>query len=115
MSNCDRKFDFVKKSMEDSSFVFHLASRAYGIGYSRNNHVQTLLHNEKITNNLINVFSTNKPKKILIVSSSCIYSDNGPDIISEDENFTSLSDSEREFFLFFIYFEKGPVNLIISF
>ena len=43
------KFDFAKQSMEDGTLFFILASRAYGIGYSRNNHVQTLLHNEKIT------------------------------------------------------------------
>ena len=37
--------------------------------------------------------SKSKPKKFLIVSSSCIYSDNGPNIISEDENFNGVPET----------------------
>ena len=44
-------FDFCKKAFYKCDHVYHLASRAFGIGY--NNHLETLLHNEKITNNLI--------------------------------------------------------------
>ena len=77
--------EFVKKALEGIDIVYHLASRAYGIGYSKSNHTNILLHNERITNNLIDVFKSKKPEKILIVSSSCVYSDVGPDVISEDE------------------------------
>ena len=41
------------------------------------------MHNEKITNNLLEVFENSKPYKILVTSSSCVYKDNGPDLISE--------------------------------
>ena len=63
--------------------IYHLASRAYGVGYSSKNHIETLIHNEKITNNLLEVFEESKPYKILITSSSCVYMDEGPDLISE--------------------------------
>ena len=76
-------FNFTYKALGDCDIIFHLASRAYGIGYSKNNHTNILLHNERITNNLITTFTQKKPKKILVVSSSCVYDDNGPDIIAE--------------------------------
>ena len=41
------------------------------------------MHNEKITNNLLEVFENSKPYKILVASSSCVFKDNGPDLISE--------------------------------
>ena len=81
------KIKLVKGNLEDKSFcmnvlkgfdqVFHLASRAYGIGYSEKNHLKLLIHNENITNNLIHAFRKFKPKEILIVSSSCVYDENG--------------------------------------
>ncbi len=77
-------FDFVKNAMKDAKIIFHLASRAYGIGYSQNNHVLSLIHNEKITLNLLEYFSHNPPENLLVTSSSCVYSDDGPEIISED-------------------------------
>ena len=67
-----------------SKIIFHLASRAYGIGYSQNNHLMSLIHNEKITNNLLEYFTKKPPERLLITSSSCVYSDDGPDIIAED-------------------------------
>ena len=64
--------------------IYHLASRAYGIGYSSKNHIETLLHNEKITNNLVEVFTESKPENVLIASSSCVYKDGGPDTVQKD-------------------------------
>ena len=72
-----------KKSLANAKNVYHLASRAYGVGYSSINHVETLLHNEKITNNLLEVFENTKPRNLLITSSSCVYKDEGPETISE--------------------------------
>ena len=43
----------ARKSLKNAKNIYHLASRAYGVGYSSKNHVETLLHNEKITNNLL--------------------------------------------------------------
>ena len=73
----------AKKSLKYAKEVYHLASRAYGVGYSSKNHIETLLHNESITNNLLEIFDETKPKKVLITSSSCVYMDEGPDSLSE--------------------------------
>ena len=73
----------AKKTLANAKEIYHLASRAYGVGYSSKNHIETLLHNEKITNNLLETFEETKPNKILITSSSCVYSDEGPDSLGE--------------------------------
>ena len=77
----------AKKVLSKAKDIYHLASRAYGVGYSSKNHIETLLHNEKITNNLLEVFEETKPNKILIASSSCVYEDDGPDLIGERDLF----------------------------
>lgn len=74
---------YARKALSGAKTIYHLASRAYGVGYSSKNHLETLIHNEKITNNLLEIFETTKPKKVMIASSSCVYMDNGPDLISE--------------------------------
>ena len=73
----------VKKALKNAKNIFHLASRAYGVGYSSKNHIETLIHNEKITNNILEVFEKTKPDNLLITSSSCIYMDEGPETIGE--------------------------------
>ena len=73
----------ARKSLKNAKNIYHLASRAYGVGYSSKNHVETLLHNEKITNNLLEIFEETKPEKLLLASSSCVYEDHGPQIINE--------------------------------
>ena len=70
--------------LKDCRIFFHLASRAYGIGYSKNNHSKIFLHNEKITNNLISSLSKIKIDYFQCVSSSCVYDDNGPEKIKEE-------------------------------
>ena len=85
--NIKNKVNIIKGNLEDKNFcknafngfdhIYHLASRAYGIGFSEKNHLNLLIHNETITNNLLEVFKKLKPKKILVVSSSCIYDENG--------------------------------------
>ena len=69
----------TKKHLSKARNIFHLASRAYGVGYSSKNHIETLLHNERITNNLLETFQETKPHNLLITSSSCIYMDEGPE------------------------------------
>ena len=68
----------------DCRIFFHLASRAYGVGYSKKNHSKILLHNEKITNNLIAALDKIKVDYFQCVSSSCVYDDNGPKKILEE-------------------------------
>lgn len=77
----------ARKALVNAQNIYHLASRAYGVGYSSKNHIETLIHNEKITNNLLEVFENSKPIKIMITSSSCVYMDHGPDLISERKLF----------------------------
>jgi len=66
-----------------ADIVFHLASRAYGVGYSSKHHYEMLSHNERITNNVLDCLRRNPPKQLLVTSSSCVYSDDGPDTIPE--------------------------------
>ena len=49
--------DAMQRALDGADVVFHLASRAYGIGYSSANHVLLLRHNERITNNLLEVLA----------------------------------------------------------
>ena len=70
--------------MKDCRVFFHLASRAYGIGFSKKNNKQIFSHNEKITNNIISSLDKLKINYFQCVSSSCVYDDNGPKQIKEE-------------------------------
>lgn len=74
---------FAMESLGDAEIVFHLASRAYGIGYAQGHHLETMVHNERITNNLVAALAVSRPKHLTIASSSCVYSDCGPDTVAE--------------------------------
>lgn len=74
---------FTREALADAEVVMHLASRAYGIGYSEDHHLATLVHNERITNNLIVTLADVRPRHVLIASSSCVYRDDGPESLSE--------------------------------
>jgi UDP-glucose 4-epimerase len=73
----------MKHAIEDADIVFHLASRAYGIGYSAGNHLSLLQHNESITNNLLDALVNRPVEHLLVTSSSCVYPDDGPDSVPE--------------------------------
>lgn len=75
--------DFSIESLADAEVVFHLASRAYGIGYGKGHHLETMVHNERITNNLVAALAVHRPKHVVIASSSCVYCDDGPDTVAE--------------------------------
>jgi len=77
----DSSFSF--EALSDAEVIFHLASRAYGVGYSKGNTIEILRHNEAITNNLFNVVEKISPEYILVSSSSCVYSDEGPELLKE--------------------------------
>lgn len=80
--------DVMKRALDGADVVFHLASRAYGIGYSAGNHLAILEHNERITNNLLHVLARAPVQHLLVTSSSCVYPDEGPDTIPELPIFT---------------------------
>jgi UDP-glucose 4-epimerase len=73
----------MARALDGAEFVFHLASRAYGIGYSSQNHLALLQHNERITNNLLEALVRRPVEHLLVCSSSCVYPDEGPDTIAE--------------------------------
>lgn len=70
-------------SLKDAEMVFHLASRAYGVGYGKGHHLEILQHNERINNNVLDAVAVHRPEHILVASSSCVYDDRGPDTIPE--------------------------------
>jgi nucleoside-diphosphate-sugar epimerase len=78
----------MESALDGAEFVFHLASRAYGIAYSDANHLQILEHNERVTNNLIAVLARRQIKYLQVASSSCVYPDDGPDTVTELPTFT---------------------------
>lgn len=73
----------MARALDGADVVFHLASRAYGIGYSSQNHLALLQHNERITNNLLDALIARPVEHLVVCSSSCVYSDDGPDTIAE--------------------------------
>jgi UDP-glucose 4-epimerase len=73
----------MARALDGADVVFHLASRAYGIGYSSQNHLALLAHNERITNNLLDVLGARPAEHLLVCSSSCVYPDDGPDTVAE--------------------------------
>ena len=78
----------MERALDGAENVFHLASRAFGIGYSDGNHLRMLEHNERVTNNLINVLARRPVAHLLVTSSSCVYPDDGPDTVAELPLFT---------------------------
>ncbi|KZB70926.1 MULTISPECIES: NAD-dependent epimerase/dehydratase family protein [Thalassospira] len=72
--------------------VYHLASRAYGVGYSSRHHLDMLEHNERLTNNVLRAARVRGVKRMLITSSSCVHRDDGPDTVGE----LALFDGEPE-------------------
>jgi nucleoside-diphosphate-sugar epimerase len=75
--------DFAAEALAGCAVVFHLASRAYGVGYSHGRHTEILQHNERITNNLLEAAARHRPDRLLVTSSSCVYDDHGPDTVPE--------------------------------
>lgn len=63
--------------------VYHLASRAYGIAYSRNHHLDVISHNEEVTNNVLSALRRIETKGVTIISSSCVHKDGGPETTPE--------------------------------
>lgn len=79
---------FARRALADAGTVFHLASRAYGVAYSQGRHLEILAHNEAVTHNLLDALAARPPHKLLVTSSSCVYPDDGPDVIPELDLFT---------------------------
>ena len=74
---------FADEALAGADFVFHLASRAYGVGYGQGHHLEILQHNERITNNVLDALRRSRPSHLMVTSSSCVYDDGGPDTLPE--------------------------------
>lgn len=74
---------FAMEALSGVDVVFHLASRAYGVGYSMGHHLETMQHNEQVNNNVLAAIAIHKPRHVLAASSSCVYRDDGPDTMPE--------------------------------
>jgi len=75
------------KVIRDCDWVIHLASQAYGVAYCSKSHASTFLLNSQINANVIEAVKENRIPGLLAVSSSCVYSDTIPDIMTEDLGF----------------------------
>lgn len=71
------------EALADCEYVFHLASRAYGVGFSQKNNFEMFRFNDLINTNVLDAITVHKPEQVLVVSSSCIYSDDGPTPMSD--------------------------------
>ncbi len=80
---------FAARALGDpADAIYHLASSALGIGYAAGRHLAILQHNEAVTHNLLTALSQNPPRWLFVTSSSCVYPDDGPDVIPELPLFT---------------------------
>ncbi|MEM7122388.1 MAG: NAD-dependent epimerase/dehydratase family protein [Pseudomonadota bacterium] len=73
----------AREALAGAAYVFHLASRAYGVGHGAGRHGEILRHNERITDNVLAAVVVHRPAHLLVTSSSCVYPDDGPDTVSE--------------------------------
>lgn len=71
------------RSLDGSEYVFHLASRAYGVGFSQKNNFEMFRFNDVVNTNVLDAIAAVHPKQALVVSSSCIYPDDGPTPMSD--------------------------------
>ena len=90
-------FHFIKSDLRDRAlamryittcdWVIHLASQAYGVARCSKAHADTLLLNSQINANVVEAVVRNGIQGLLAVSSSCVYADDAPDVMSEDLGF----------------------------
>lgn len=93
LAGAEGRYELRRGDLEDAAFaadalagcdvVIHLASRAFGVGYSSAHHLDMLEHNERITNNLFAALRRSPPRHVQVVSSSCVYPDDGPATVPE--------------------------------
>lgn len=75
------------KYIKDCDWVIHLASQAYGVAHCSKAHAETFLLNSQINANVVEAVMTNGIPGLLAMSSSCVYSDQIPDEMTEDLGF----------------------------
>lgn len=68
---------FTIEALDGAEIVFHLASRAYGVGFSQKNNFEMFRFNDLINTNVLDGIAHHKVNQALVTSSSCVYSDDG--------------------------------------
>ena len=76
------------EALADCEYVFHLASRAYGVGFSQKNNFEMFRFNDLVNTNVLDGIACHRPRHALVVSSSCIYPDDGPTPMSDTQPVT---------------------------
>lgn len=69
---------FAREALDGCDVVFHLASRAYGVGFSQKNNFEMFRFNDLINTNVLDAIAYHRVNQALVVSSSCVYPDDGP-------------------------------------
>jgi nucleoside-diphosphate-sugar epimerase len=64
--------------------VIHLATFMYGLGFGEKNHQKLYDRNILINQSMVRYLSENPPTRCVFISSSCVYPDDGVDIVDED-------------------------------
>lgn len=74
---------FAIQALTGCDYVFHLASRPYGVGFSQKNNFEMFRFNDLINTNVLDAIAHHQSKQALVVSSSCVYSDDSPTPMSD--------------------------------
>jgi UDP-glucose 4-epimerase len=78
----------AREGIAGAEYVFHLASRAYGVGFSQKNNFEMFRFNDLVNTNVLDAIAHHRPTQALVVSSSCVYSDEGPTPMSDNQSIT---------------------------
>jgi nucleoside-diphosphate-sugar epimerase len=68
----------AQDAFRDQDVVMHLASRAYGIEYSRDHHDEMLEFNRRLNSTVLKACVDRKVPRVCVISSSCVYPDDAP-------------------------------------
>lgn len=69
---------FCEEICRGSDVVMNLVGRAFGMGYSMHHHGEMLYHNAITHLNMLEAARLSKAERFLLVSTSCVYSDDAP-------------------------------------
>jgi nucleoside-diphosphate-sugar epimerase len=83
-----REMDVCVRVCQGKDIVLHLASDAYGISYSSTHHSEILTNNVLLNTNVLEACRRENIKRVLVVSSSCVYPDNSPTPTKDTEELT---------------------------
>lgn len=86
----------VAEAFQGMDFVFHLASKVLGVGYSAFNQFEMLHYNDQITQAVLTYLDPKTLKHLLITSSSCVYDDRFPECIEPIKEFTGKPEAANE-------------------